>query len=117
MAFCGYSIISRALTRTGALRARRGLSESLAVDYDDAEGIPKLNTIWRWEYREQRLSSSCFSKMCPVRAREEAVLKQKATGVGLRRPTEQLRVSYGCKLLNNKFTRSFSSSFALPDTA
>ncbi|KAH9981774.1 hypothetical protein BJV77DRAFT_354177 [Russula vinacea] len=29
------------------------LAEVLAVDFDDAEGIPKLNPNWRWEDQEQ----------------------------------------------------------------
>ena len=37
------------------------LAEVLAVDFDDAEGIPKLNPNWRWEDREQALLSSCSS--------------------------------------------------------
>src|SRR5882762_5967800 len=37
------------------------LAELLAVDFDDAEGIPKLNPSWRWEDQEQALLSSCSS--------------------------------------------------------
>ena len=37
------------------------LAEVLAVDFDDAEGIPKLNPGWRWEDQEQALLSSCSS--------------------------------------------------------
>jgi hypothetical protein len=37
------------------------LAEVLAVDFDDGEGIPKLNPHWRWEDREQALLSSCSS--------------------------------------------------------
>ena len=37
------------------------LSEVLAVDYDDEEGIPRLNTSWRWEDQEQALLTSCSS--------------------------------------------------------
>ena len=35
------------------------LAEVLAVDFDDAEGIPKLKTNWRWEDEEQALLTSC----------------------------------------------------------
>ena len=37
------------------------LAEVLAVDFDDAEGIPKLKPSWRWEDREQALLTSCSS--------------------------------------------------------
>jgi hypothetical protein len=37
------------------------LAEILAVDFDDAEGIPRLNPGWRWEDQEQALLTSCSS--------------------------------------------------------
>jgi hypothetical protein len=37
------------------------LAEVLAVDFDDAEGIPKLNPNWHWENQEQALLMSCSS--------------------------------------------------------
>ena len=37
------------------------LAEVLAVDFGDAEGIPKLNPDWRWEDEEQALLTSCSS--------------------------------------------------------
>ena len=37
------------------------LAEIVAVNFDDAEGIPKLNTSWRWEDQEQALLTSCSS--------------------------------------------------------
>ena len=37
------------------------LAEVLAVDYDDEEGIPRLNPNWRWEDQEQALLTSCSS--------------------------------------------------------
>ena len=37
------------------------LAEVLAVDFDDADGIPRLKTNWRWEDEEQALLSSCSS--------------------------------------------------------
>ena len=37
------------------------LAEVLAVDFEDAEGTPKLNASWRWEDQEQALLSSCSS--------------------------------------------------------
>ena len=35
------------------------LAEVLAIDFNDAEGIPKLNASWRWEDEEQALLTSC----------------------------------------------------------
>jgi Ankyrin repeats (3 copies)/Ankyrin repeats (many copies) len=37
------------------------LAEVLAVDFDDVEGIPKLNPNWRWEDQDQALLTSCSS--------------------------------------------------------
>ena len=37
------------------------LAEVLAVDFDDAEGIPKLKPNWRWEDQEKALLTSCSS--------------------------------------------------------
>ena len=37
------------------------LAEVLAVDFDDAEGIPRLNPDWRWEDQEQSLLVACSS--------------------------------------------------------
>jgi len=37
------------------------LAEVLAVDFDDGEGTPKLNSSWRWDDHEQALLLSCSS--------------------------------------------------------
>jgi len=37
------------------------LVEVLAVDFDDGEGTPKLNSNWQWEDHEQALLLSCSS--------------------------------------------------------
>jgi hypothetical protein len=42
------------------------LAEVLAVDFDDVEGIPKLNPNWRWEDQEHALLSSCSSLIAIV---------------------------------------------------
>ena len=42
------------------------LAEVLAVDFDDAEGIPKLKPNWRWEDQEQALLASCSSLIAVV---------------------------------------------------
>ena len=42
------------------------LTEVLAVDFDDTEGIPRLNAGWRWEHQEQALLSSCSSLIAIV---------------------------------------------------
>jgi len=42
------------------------LAEVFAVDFDDAEGIPRLNQGWRWEDQEQALLTSCSSLIAIV---------------------------------------------------
>ena len=37
------------------------LAEILAVDFDDASGIPELKPSWRWEDHEQAVLTSCSS--------------------------------------------------------
>ena len=46
------------------------LAEVLAVDFDDEEGVPKLNSDWRWEDQEQALLSSCSSLISIVNFEE-----------------------------------------------
>ena len=42
------------------------LAEVLAVDFEDAEGVPKLKPNWRWEDQEQALLTSCSSLIVVV---------------------------------------------------
>ncbi|KAI0284494.1 hypothetical protein BC826DRAFT_156598 [Russula brevipes] len=51
------------------------LAEILAVDFDVAEGIAKLNSNWRWEDQEQALLSSCSSLIAIVDARNSRVVQ------------------------------------------
>ena len=51
------------------------LAEVLAVDFDDADGIPKLKTNWRWEDEEQALLSSCSSLITIVEADDSRVVQ------------------------------------------
>jgi Ankyrin repeats (3 copies)/Ankyrin repeats (many copies) len=44
------------------------LAEILAVDFGDAEGIPRLNSDWRWEDQEQALLIACSSLIVIVEA-------------------------------------------------
>ena len=44
------------------------LAELLAVDFDDAEGIPRLKPDWRWEEQELALQSACSSLIAIVQA-------------------------------------------------
>ena len=43
-----------------------GLAEVLAIDFNDAEGTPKLNASWRWEDQERALLTSCSSLIAIV---------------------------------------------------
>jgi hypothetical protein len=42
------------------------LAEVLAIDFNDAEEIPKLNPSWRWEDQERALLTSCSSLIAIV---------------------------------------------------
>jgi Ankyrin repeats (3 copies)/Ankyrin repeats (many copies) len=44
------------------------LAEVLAIDFNDADGIPKLNASWRWEDQERVLLTSCSSLITIVDA-------------------------------------------------
>ena len=47
------------------------LAEVLAVDFDDSEGIPRLNADWRWEDQEQALLIACSSLIAVVNAGDD----------------------------------------------
>jgi hypothetical protein len=51
------------------------LAEVLAVDFDDAEGIPKLNPSWRWEDHEQAILTSCSSLITVVKIYDSRVVQ------------------------------------------
>ena len=48
------------------------LAEVLAVDFDDAQGIPRLKPDWRWEEQELALLSACSSLIVIVEADSKA---------------------------------------------
>ena len=45
------------------------------MDYDDEEGIPRLNPNWRWEDQEQALLTSCSSLIAIVETRASRVVQ------------------------------------------
>ena len=51
------------------------LAEILAVDFDDSDGIPKLNPNWRWEDEEQALFASCSSLIAIVESGKSRVVQ------------------------------------------
>jgi hypothetical protein len=51
------------------------LAEVLAVDFEDAEGIPKLIPSWRWADQEQALLTSCSSLIDIVGAGDSRVVQ------------------------------------------
>jgi len=51
------------------------LAEVLAVDFDNADGIPKLNPKWRWEDEEQALLASCSSLIAIVESGASRVVQ------------------------------------------
>ena len=51
------------------------LAEVLAVNFDDASGVPKLNPSWRWENQEQALLTSCSSLITIVETGDSRVVQ------------------------------------------
>jgi Ankyrin repeats (3 copies)/Ankyrin repeats (many copies) len=51
------------------------LAEVLAVDFDDGEGIPRLNSDWRWEDQEQALLIACSSLIAIVEAGDSRIVQ------------------------------------------
>ena len=51
------------------------LAEVLAVDFDDADGIPRLKPSWRWEEQELALLSACSSLIAIVQAGRSRVVQ------------------------------------------
>ena len=51
------------------------LAEVLAVDFDDAGGVPKLKPNWRWEDQEQALLISCSSLITIVDTGDSRVVQ------------------------------------------
>ena len=51
------------------------LAEVLAVDFDDAEGIPRMKPDWRWENQELALLSACSSLIAIVQAGDSRVVQ------------------------------------------
>ena len=51
------------------------LAEVLTVDFDDAEGIPRLKPDWQWEEQELALLSACSSLIVIVEARGSRVVQ------------------------------------------
>ena len=51
------------------------LAEVLAIDFDDASGIPKLNASWRWEDQERALLTSCSSLIVIVDTGDSRVVQ------------------------------------------
>ena len=51
------------------------LAEVFAVDFDDEEGIPRLNPNWRWEDQEQALLTSCSSLIAIVKSGASRVVQ------------------------------------------
>ena len=51
------------------------LAEVLAVDFDDVEGIPRLNPHWRWEDQEVALLSACSSLIAIVETVDSRVVQ------------------------------------------
>ena len=51
------------------------LAEVLAVDFDDAEGIPRSKPDWRWEEQELALLSACSSLIAIIKDGDSRVVQ------------------------------------------
>ena len=71
------------------------LAEVLAVDFDDAEGIPKLKPDWRWEDEEQAILSSCSSLITTVKTYYSRVVQFSHFSVKEYLTSERLATSSG----------------------
>ena len=71
------------------------LAEVLAIDFDDAERIPKLKPDWRWEDEEQALLTSCSSLINTVETRHTRIVQFSHFSVKEYLTSERLATSSG----------------------
>jgi ankyrin repeat protein len=71
------------------------LAEVLAVDFDDAEGVPKLKPNWCWEDEEQALLTSCSSLITIVKTEDLRVVQFSHFSVKEFLTSERLATSSG----------------------
>ena len=71
------------------------LAEVLAVDFDDAEGFPKLKPDWRWEDEEQAILTSCSSLITTVKTYNSRVVQFSHYSVKEYLTSERLATSSG----------------------
>ena len=71
------------------------LAEVLAVDFCDAEGIPKLKPNWRWEDQEKAVLTSCSSLITIVETEHSRVVQFSHFSVKEFLTSERLATSSG----------------------
>ena len=71
------------------------LAEVLAVDFDDAGGIPKLKPDWRWEDEEQAILTSCSSLIMTVETEDSRIVQFSHFSVKEYLTSERLATSSG----------------------
>jgi ankyrin repeat protein len=71
------------------------LAEVLAVDFCDAEGIPKLKPNWRWEDQENAVLTSCSSLITIVETEDSRVVQFSHFSVKEYLTSERLATSSG----------------------
>jgi ankyrin repeat protein len=71
------------------------LAEVLAVDFDNAEGIPKLKSNWRWEDQEKALLTSCSSLITIVETEDSRIVQFSHFSVKEYLTSERLATSSG----------------------
>ena len=71
------------------------LAEVLTVDFDDAEGIPKLKPNWQWEDQEKALLTSCSSLITIIETEDSWVVQFSHFSVKEFLTSERLATSSG----------------------
>ena len=71
------------------------LAEVLAVDYEDEEGIPRLNANWRWEDQEQAILTSCSSLIAIIESGQSRVVQFSHFSVKESLTSARLATSHG----------------------
>jgi hypothetical protein len=71
------------------------LAQVLAVNFDDEEGIPKLNPNWRWEDQEQALLTSCPSLIAIVQSKESRIVQLSHSSIKEFLTSDRLAASSG----------------------
>jgi ankyrin repeat protein len=70
------------------------LAEILAIDFEDAEGIPMLNPDWRWEDQGRGLQAACSSLITIIDDSSSAITDDGSSDDGSSRPLQSRFVQF-----------------------